>query len=109
MRKQTFCICENKDADQLRGNREAGQRLCFRYIDNLHSPYFLNAKFQASSHFLLLYSLVCVGPGRKPERWFFHDAARMQFIFQTLLDINNISRRCSLIQEIVSLLKCYNI
>ena len=33
MRKQTFCICENKDADQLRGNREADQRLCFRYID----------------------------------------------------------------------------
>ena len=28
-----FCICENKDADQLRGNREADQRLCFRYID----------------------------------------------------------------------------
>ena len=27
-----FCICENKDADQLRGNREADQRLCFRYI-----------------------------------------------------------------------------
>ena len=23
-----FCICENKDADQLRGNREADQRLC---------------------------------------------------------------------------------
>ena len=22
MRKQDFCICENKDADQLRGNRE---------------------------------------------------------------------------------------
>ena len=34
MRKQTFCICENKDADQLRGNREADQRLCFRYIDS---------------------------------------------------------------------------
>ena len=27
-------ICENKDADQLRGNREADQRLCFRYIDS---------------------------------------------------------------------------
>ena len=26
-----FCICENKDADQLRGNRKADQRLCFRY------------------------------------------------------------------------------
>ena len=31
MRKPFFCICENKDADQLRGNREADQRLCFRY------------------------------------------------------------------------------
>ena len=30
----TFCICENKDADQLHGNREADQRLCFRYIDS---------------------------------------------------------------------------
>ena len=34
MRKPTFCICENKVADQLRGNREADQRLCFRYIDS---------------------------------------------------------------------------
>ena len=34
MRKPTFCICENKDADQLRGNREADQRLCFHYIDS---------------------------------------------------------------------------
>ena len=34
MRKMAFCICENKDADQLRGNLEADQRLCFRYTDN---------------------------------------------------------------------------
>ena len=34
MRKPAFCICENKDADQLRGNREADQRLCFRYRDS---------------------------------------------------------------------------
>ena len=33
VRKTAFCICENKDADQLRGNREADQRLCFRYTD----------------------------------------------------------------------------
>ena len=32
MRKPAFCICENNDADQLRGDREADQRLCFRYI-----------------------------------------------------------------------------
>ena len=34
VRKPAFCICENKDADQLRGNREAYQRICFRYIDS---------------------------------------------------------------------------
>ena len=34
MRKPTFCICENKDADQLHGNPEADQRLCFRCIDS---------------------------------------------------------------------------
>ena len=34
MRKPAFCICENKDPDQLHGNREADQRLCFRYMDS---------------------------------------------------------------------------
>ena len=34
VRKPAFCICENKDADQLRGNCEADQGLCFRYIDS---------------------------------------------------------------------------
>ena len=33
MRKPTFCIRENKDADQLRGKSKAEQRLCFRHID----------------------------------------------------------------------------
>ena len=31
MRKLAFGICENKEADQLSGNHEADQRLCFRY------------------------------------------------------------------------------
>ena len=34
MRKPDFCLCENKDADQLRGNRKADQRLCFRYTES---------------------------------------------------------------------------
>ena len=34
VRKPAFCIWENKDADQLRGNRAADQRLCFRFIDS---------------------------------------------------------------------------
>ena len=69
MRKQAICICENKGADQLRGNREADQRLCFRYTDSIvQSLYFLNPIFQASSHLLQLYSLVCVEPGQIPRR-----------------------------------------
>ena len=46
MRNPAFCICENKDADQLRGNREADQRLCFRYID---STIPLLSKYEISS------------------------------------------------------------
>ena len=33
MRKPFICTCENKDADQLRGNREADQCICFRDTD----------------------------------------------------------------------------
>ena len=69
VRKPDFCICENKAADQLRGNRDADQRLCFRYIaSTVQFLYFLYTKFQASSHLLWLYSSVCVGTGWKPRR-----------------------------------------
>ena len=34
MRKPAFCICENKDADQLRGKSEADLHLRFRYTDS---------------------------------------------------------------------------
>ena len=34
MRKPAFCICENKDADQLRSNCAADECLCFRYTDS---------------------------------------------------------------------------
>ena len=57
MRKPTFCICENKDADQLRGNREADQRLCFRYLD---STIPLLSKYEIS---ILPPSSVAVQPG----------------------------------------------
>ena len=32
--KPGFCLCENKDADQLCSNCTADQRLCFRYSDS---------------------------------------------------------------------------
>ena len=76
--KPTICIGENKGADQLRGNREADQRLCFRYSDST-IPLLLNTKFQASSSFLSLYRPVYVGPVRKPHCWFSHQAAHIQY------------------------------
>ena len=57
VRKPALCICENKDADQLRGNREADQRLCFRYTD---SAIPLLSKSEISS---LYPSSVAVQPG----------------------------------------------
>ena len=57
MRKTAFCICENKDADQLRGNREACQRLCFRYTDST-IPLLPNCKISS-----LQPSSVAVQPG----------------------------------------------
>ena len=77
VRKPAFCICENKDADQLCRNREAVQLFVFP-TKLEQSLYFLNPKFQASSHILWLYSPVCVGPGRKPRRpVFVHNEAHM--------------------------------
>ena len=73
MGKPTICIGENKDPDQLRGNREADQHLCFRYSDST-IPLLL-PKFQASSSFLCLYRPVCIGPVRKPHCWFSHETA----------------------------------
>ena len=66
VRKPAFCICENKDADQLHG----AKLICvFVFATRiLQSLNFLNPKFQDSSHLLLLYSLVCVGPGRNSRR-----------------------------------------
>ena len=57
MRNPAFCIFENKGADQLSGNRESDQRLCFRYTD---STIPLLPKSKISS---LLPSSVTVQPG----------------------------------------------
>ena len=68
MRKPAFCICENKGADQLISAFVFAAYILLRF-------YFLNPKLQASSHLLLLYSPVCIGPGRKSRRqFFFRDA-----------------------------------
>ena len=76
MGKPTICIGENKDADQLR-NREADQRLCFRYSYSTISLFYLNPKFPAPISFPCPYRSVCVGPVRKPHCWFFQEVAQI--------------------------------
>ena len=61
--KTGFLHMQNKDADQLCSNS------AFVFATPIvQSLYYLNPKFQASCYLLWLYSLVCVGPGRKPRR-----------------------------------------
>ena len=58
MRKRDFCLCENKGADQLRGNHAA------------------------TSTFLLatwIVQPICVAPGRKPQRTVFLHCGSIDF------------------------------
>ena len=83
MRKPTICICENKDADR---SSAVTAKLISAFIfatKIVQFLNFLNPKFQASSHLLYLYSLVCVGPGRIPECRFSHDVAHLGFAFDS--------------------------
>ena len=66
MRKPAFCICKNRDADQLPVIAKLISAFVFATLI-AQSLFFLNMKFQTSSHLVWLYSLVCVGPGRKPR------------------------------------------
>ena len=102
MRKPVNCLCENKDADQLRGNREADQRLCFRYTD---STIPLLSKSEISS---LYSSSVVVQPGLcgtwwKPRRPVFSERGSFDFRHMRLVDVVKI---CSALSEIYPEEKC---
>ena len=81
MGKPTICICENKGADQLRGNLISAfvfATRAFVFATRIvQFLLYLNPKFQASSSFLCFYRSVCVGPVRKPHCWFSHEAAHL--------------------------------
>ena len=73
MRKPAPCTYEIKGTYQLCGNQAADQCLYFPSIDIVQYLNFLNAKFQASSHILWLFSTVCVV---NPEDMFPPDVAQ---------------------------------
>ena len=79
MRKPTICLCENKDADQLRGNREADQRLCFRYTDST-VPLLLKSKiqnFKPLAIFCACTARFVSDLVRNPNCWFSHAQAHL--------------------------------
>ena len=73
MGKPTICIGENKGADQLRGNREADQRLCF--------PPLLNSKISSFSPASMTAEAGLCQPVWKPHCWFSHEVAHLPFAF----------------------------
>ena len=77
MRKPEFCLCENKGADQLCSNCTVPQLIsAFVFTTRITSTI-----PRASSHFLWLHRpVVCVGPGRKPQKTGF---LASRFIFLT--------------------------
>ena len=83
VRKPTKCLGENKGADQLRGNREADQRLCFRYADS-RIPLLLKSKFSSFKP-----ASVTVQPGLcqtwsiSPNCWFSQAHAHIILFFKT--------------------------
>ena len=84
MRKQPFCICicENIGADQLRGQREADQRICCRYTDSTMP---LLAKF-----------IFCACTDRFVSDmfgncWFSHEAA--QQLMSHLIILSRVTRK----------------
>ena len=70
MGKPTICIGENKGAGQLI-SAFVFATLIVQFL------FYLNLKFQASSSFLCLYSLVFVRPVRKPHCWFSHEMVHL--------------------------------
>ena len=70
MKKPAFCICQNKDPDQLRGNSAAEHHLCLCYI-NSTSP--LPPKSKVSSllpHSVVVHPSLCQTWSETPKTGF---------------------------------------
>ena len=92
MRTPLFCICENKNANQLRCNREADQRRCFRYIAcTIH----LLPKYKISS---MNPSSVAVQPGLC-RTW--SETSKTGFLIMNLIWVNPVG------YELTGFLKCF--
>ena len=91
MRKPAFAYAKTKAQISFAVTAKLISAFVFatRIVQSLH---FLNTKFQASSHLLWLYSLLCVGPGRKRRRPVF--SQRGSFEGRIDVGIVKIGLRC---------------
>ena len=76
MRKRLFANANAKTKPQIRCAQVISAFVFATYI--VQFLFFLDLKFQASSHLLWLYSPVCVVPGRVPEDRFSCVAAQIK-------------------------------
>ena len=70
MGKPTICMGKNKDTDQLRGNREADHRLCFRYTDS-RIPLLLKCQISSFWPVVHVQAGLCRTRSETPETVFF--------------------------------------
>ena len=108
MRKPTFCTCENKDADQLRGYREADLCLCFRFIDSTIPLLYMSEISSLLPSSLAVQPGLC-RPGRKPECWFSHETAQLCYRSGLTFDcISCLFYLKRMISTMFLILKSYN-
>ena len=91
MRKPMFCICENKDTDQLRAKLISAFVFATYIVQSL---YFLNLNFKLLAISRWLFSLICVRPGQNPQCWFSHIAAQLSKVVHLMRHLHVI--KCNL-------------
>ena len=89
VRKPDFCICENKDADQLRSNREADQRLCFHHLDSTIPLLSKSENFKSLDIFCGCTAWFVSDLVGNPADWFSDVAAHIVFC-TTLMFLNRL-------------------
>ena len=80
MRKTALCICENKGADQLRSDCEAGQCLSVRYIDSTIPLLPESENFKTLTSFCSCTAWIVSDLVGNPEDRFSHDG--LKFILE---------------------------
>ena len=101
MRKPAFCICENKEADQVPSNCAADQRLCFHYTDSNNPSTTLIRTFKPLTIFCGYTARFVSDLVGSPEDWFSHNEAHIVKLGFTVVFFPNFyskTRDCVLIR-----------